>query len=183
MSRSIIKATSYPFRNERWSSYHPVNCYLYYKNLSHEEMTKTKASEQKHQSTEIEVADIVELQPTPNESVKILRKIDLVLMPIMCACYMLQLLDKLTLNYSSQLGLIKDLNLHGSQFSWSSSVFYFGYLFWTRPSSWLVVRLPLGKYIAGTVLTWGAVLMCHSACHNFEQLVLQKLLWLRGLPS
>lgn len=130
-------------------------------------MANIKTTEQKLEHLNPQVADIVELQTTDEENAKLLRKIDLALMPIMCACYMLQLLDKLTLNFSSQLGLIQDLNFHGSQYGWTSSIFYFGYLAWTWPSSWLVVRLPLGKYIAGTVLVWGAVLMCHGACNNF----------------
>ncbi|KAK4921797.1 hypothetical protein LTR66_016644 [Elasticomyces elasticus] len=134
-------------------------------------MAETGISEQKHQHSEFQLADIIDLQPTDEEYAKLLRKIDFVLMPVMCACYMLQLLDKLTLNFSSQLGLIQDLNLHGSQYSWCSSVFYFGYLFWTWPSSWLVVRLPLGKYIAGTFFLWGAVLMCHGACRSFGALM------------
>lgn len=134
-------------------------------------MAKTEISQQKRQHAEIQLADIVNLQPTQEENAKLLRKIDLVLMPVMCTCYMLQLLDKLTLNFSSQLGLTQDLNLRGSQYSWSSSIFYFGYLVWTWPSSWFVVRLPLGKYIAGTVLIWGAILMCHGACRNFGELM------------
>ncbi|CAI7578087.1 unnamed protein product [Penicillium pancosmium] len=130
-------------------------------------MAETEKSDQNHQCSDIQVAELVELQTTPEENAKLLRKIDLTLMPVMCACYMLQLLDKLTLNFSSQLGLTQDLNLHGSQYSWTSSIFYFGYLVWTWPSSWLVVRLPLGKYLAGTVLVWGIILMFHGACNNF----------------
>jgi MFS family permease len=134
-------------------------------------MAKTDIPEPKTQKLKIEIANVVGLQPTDEENAKVLRKIDMVLMPVMCVCYMLQLLDKLTLNFSSQLGLIQDLNLHGSQYSWSSSIFYFGYFIWTWPSSWLVVKLPLGKYITGTVLVWGAVLMCHGACNNFGELM------------
>ncbi|KAJ5936049.1 hypothetical protein N7454_005347 [Penicillium verhagenii] len=130
-------------------------------------MPKSEKADSNPQASDIQVADILELQPTQEENGKLLRKIDRNLMPVMCACYMLQLLDKLTLNFSSQLGLIQDLNLHGSQYSWTSSIFYFGYLVWTWPSSWLVVRLPLGKYIAGTVFVWGAILMCHGACNSF----------------
>ncbi|KAJ5407993.1 hypothetical protein N7509_001876 [Penicillium cosmopolitanum] len=130
-------------------------------------MAETEKSDLNRQCSDIQVAELVELQTTAEENAKLLRKIDLTLMPVMCACYMLQLLDKLTLNFSSQLGLTQDLNLHGSQYSWTSSIFYFGYLVWTWPSSWLVVRLPLGKYLTGTVLVWGGILMCHGACNNF----------------
>lgn len=131
-------------------------------------MAKTEKTGPNHQLSDIQAADLLELQATHEENAKLLRKIDLTLMPVMCACYMLQLLDKLTLNYSSQLGLTQDLNLHGSQYSWTSSIFYFGYLMWTWPSSWLAVRLPLGKYLTGTVLVWGVIVMCHGVCNNFR---------------
>lgn len=87
----------------------------------------------------------------PEELSKTRRKIDLVIMPLLGFCYMLQFLDKLSLNYASLLGIVQDLNLIGSQYSWASSVFYFGYLFWSYPTSYLVVRLPIGKYLSASV--------------------------------
>ena len=35
-------------------------------------------------------------------------------------------LDKQSLSYASVVGLIDDLHLAGTQFSWTSSIFYFG---------------------------------------------------------
>lgn len=75
-------------------------------------------------------------------------------------------------------------NLQGQQYSWASAVFYFGYLAWSPISSYLAVRLPLGKYLTVMVsvqppcitlckpltvirLIWGGVLMCHAAAKNF----------------
>src|SRR6266511_5406552 len=92
------------------------------------------------------------------------------LMPLLGFCYMLQFLDKSSLNYSTLLGLITDTELRGSEYSWSAGIFYFGYLFWSFPTSYLVVRFPIGKYLSLSVLIWGVVLMCHSAFHNFAGL-------------
>lgn len=39
------------------------------------------------------------------------------------------------------------------------------------PSSYLAVRLPLGKYLSITVAIWGAVLMCHGAVENWAGLM------------
>lgn len=44
----------------------------------------------------------------------------------------------------------KGQELRGTQYSWSSSVFYFGYLAFSYPASFLMVRLPLGKYLGAT---------------------------------
>lgn len=50
-------------------------------------------------------------------------------------------------------------------------MFYFGYLAWSWPSSYLSVRLPLGKYLGVSVIIWGAILMCHGATKNYAGLV------------
>ncbi|GLI77294.1 hypothetical protein PoHVEF18_005582 [Penicillium ochrochloron] len=55
------------------------------------------------------------------------RKVDWILLPLLGFCYILQFLDKQTLSYASLLGMLQDNNLHGSQFSWTASIFYFGY--------------------------------------------------------
>lgn len=42
-------------------------------------------------------------------------------------------------------------HLVGKEYTWCSAVFYFGYLAWSWPTSYLIVRLPLGKYLAVSV--------------------------------
>ena len=69
----------------------------------------------------------------------------------MAISYMFQFLDKSALSYTSILGLREDLNVSGSQFSWSSSIYYFGYLVASYPAGLLMVRFPVGKTIATSV--------------------------------
>lgn len=69
----------------------------------------------------------------------------------MAMSYMFQFLDKSALQYTSILGLRDDLHLSGSQFSWSSSIYYFGYLLASYPAGALMVRYPVGKTIATSV--------------------------------
>ncbi|KFZ16321.1 hypothetical protein V502_05155 [Pseudogymnoascus sp. VKM F-4520 (FW-2644)] len=111
---------------------------------------------------------------SPTEIRRVLWKIDLFLLPVLAVCYMLQYLDKSTLNYSTLLGLTADLNLVGSNFSWSAGIFYFGYLFWSPVSAYLIVRFPIGKYLTFTVLLWACVVMCHAACKDFKTLMVTR---------
>ncbi|KAJ1044540.1 hypothetical protein NDA10_006628 [Ustilago hordei] len=53
---------------------------------------------------------------TAADTTRVLRKIDLYLMPLMCLAVLLQFLDKTSLNYASLLGLKKDTHLHGQQY-------------------------------------------------------------------
>ncbi|TQS31911.1 hypothetical protein Golomagni_07795, partial [Golovinomyces magnicellulatus] len=92
------------------------------------------------------------------------------LLPVMALSYMFQFLDKSALSYTSILGLREGLHLDGSQFSWSSSIYYFGYLIASYPAGVLMVRYPVGKTIGVSVLIWGAVLMFTALCHNHQGL-------------
>lgn len=49
----------------------------------------------------------------------------------MLVAYMMAFLDKQTLNYAALMGVMKDLHLVGQEYSWSSGMFYFGYLFFS----------------------------------------------------
>ena len=64
---------------------------------------------------------------------------------------MFQYLDKSALSLTAILGLHKDLHLTGSDYSWSNSVYYFGYIVASYPAAALMVRLPTGKTIAGSM--------------------------------
>ncbi|KAK7969456.1 MFS general substrate transporter [Apiospora saccharicola] len=104
---------------------------------------------------------------TPEEEKKLLRKIDLNLMPLLCIVYGLNYLDKTTVSYASVMGLKTDIKLVGQDYSWIGSMFYFGYLFWEYPTNRLLQRLPLAKYSAFNVIMWGLTLCCMAAVKNF----------------
>jgi len=116
----------------------------------------------------------IEESVTSIEEKKLLRKIDLCLLPLLTLSYMLQFLDKQTLGFASISGLIQDLHLRGLQYSWSSSVFYFGYLAFSYPASFLMVRFPIGKYLACTCAAWAVCLTCHAATTNFTGLMIVR---------
>jgi len=68
--------------------------------------------------------DVGDLDPT--EARQVLRKIDWHILPLLMGSYMLQYLDKSSINFASVYGLQKGTNLHGQDYSWLSSIFYFG---------------------------------------------------------
>lgn len=57
----------------------------------------------------------------PIEAKKVLRKIDLRLVPILVVIYFLQYIDKNGINYASVYGLQKGTNLRGQDYSWFAS--------------------------------------------------------------
>ena len=74
------------------------------------------------------------------------------------------------LSYAAIFGLREDTALHGQDYSWLGSIFYFGYLAMEIPSVWLITKVPVGKYIGVCLVLWGITLCLMSVCHNFAGL-------------
>jgi len=112
----------------------------------------------------------------PDEAKRVLRKIDLRVIPIFFMIYLLQYLDKNSINFASVYGLIEDTHLVGQQYSWLSSIFYFGYLISQYPSGYLLQRLPIAKVLSCTTLLWGVIVITTPACHNFAGIAVNRFL-------
>ncbi|TQB73994.1 hypothetical protein MPDQ_005325 [Monascus purpureus] len=105
-----------------------------------------------------------------------LRKVDFRLIPLLFVTYMLNFMDKTILSSASVFGLIDDTHLVGQQYSWVSSIFYFGYFFWEYPTNFLIARVPVAKYIAFNTFFWGAVVALTAACVNYGGLLAVRFL-------
>ena len=55
---------------------------------------------------------------SPEETARVLRKIDIRLVPLLFAIYLIQYLDKNSLNFASVYGLKTGTNLEGQDYSW-----------------------------------------------------------------
>ncbi|KAK7183002.1 hypothetical protein DPSP01_006049 [Paraphaeosphaeria sporulosa] len=115
---------------------------------------------------------------TPEENKRVLRKIDLVLLPILLSVYFLQSLDKTTLSYASVFGLIEDadLNPNSDQFSWLGSIVYIAQMVMQPLVALLLVKLPIGKFLGVMVFTWGAILCGMAGAKNFAGLMATRFL-------
>lgn len=91
---------------------------------------------------------------TPEDNKRVLRKIDLALLPILLFVYCLQSLDKTVLSYAAVFGLIEDTNLVGDQYSWLGAIVYVAQLVWQPVVAFFLVKLPTGKFLATMVLCW-----------------------------
>ncbi|KAJ6099660.1 hypothetical protein N7467_001195 [Penicillium canescens] len=140
----------------------------------HNESADTKADITKENVSAVESGIAEALDPA--EEKKLIRKIDLHLMPILITAYGLQYLDKTSLAYSAILGVREDLNLVGQQYSWTSSIFYIGYLVASYPISLGFIKFPLGKYLSVLIFLWGVVLTLHAVTNNYASLMALRTL-------
>lgn len=58
----------------------------------------------------------------PEVAKRVLRKIDCIVMPMMCAIYTMMLMDKSSLSFAAIMGIKNDCNLTGSEYSWLGSL-------------------------------------------------------------
>ncbi|KAL2431503.1 putative transporter [Exophiala dermatitidis] len=112
---------------------------------------------------------------TPENNARVLRKIDLYILPVILGIYLLQALDKATLSYASVFGLVEDVHLVGHQYSWLGAIVYLAQLVAQPFIAYLLVKLPLGKFVAAIVLLWGISLSAMVAAHNFAGLLVARL--------
>ncbi|SCU89552.1 LAME_0E04214g1_1 [Lachancea meyersii CBS 8951] len=117
-----------------------------------------------------------DIQIDDKEYAPIRRKIDRWLLPLLCVTYMMQFLDKLSLNYASAYSLSKDLHLKGNQYSDIAAIFNVGYLIGSIPGNWLIQKLPVAKFTGCTLVIWAILLIAHVGATNFQSMMALRFL-------
>ncbi|KAJ4397822.1 hypothetical protein N0V93_002059 [Gnomoniopsis smithogilvyi] len=101
---------------------------------------------------------------------RLVRKIDLIILPLLAGTYVLQYIDKQAMSYAAVFDLLTSTGITLDQYGWFTSIFYFAYLSAEYPWMWLVQKTQMGKIVGGCVTVWGSILMITAACHNFAGL-------------
>lgn len=107
---------------------------------------------------------------------KLVRKVDWLLMPLLCGTFLLQYIDKQSISYAAVFDLFPTTGTNQAEYSWLISLFYFGYLVAEWPASYLAQKLPTGKVVSVTITIWGSILMLMAACQNFAGLAACRFL-------
>lgn len=111
-----------------------------------------------------------------DDNKRVLRKIDLVILPLLLSIYALQSLDKTSLTYASVFGLIQDTHLRGEEYSWLGSIVYVAQLVMQPLVAFMLVRIPMGKFISVMVFLWSVVLCGMVGSRNFGGLMATRFL-------
>jgi len=103
------------------------------------------------------------------------RKIDWHIVPLMFLCYTLQFLDKVILNYGAVMGLNKDLNLQGNDFSNIATFLFVGLLCFEIPNTYFLQVVPAAKWLGVNVALWGVATASGAAAHNYQTLLVSRV--------
>ncbi|KAF4344244.1 allantoate permease [Fusarium beomiforme] len=101
---------------------------------------------------------------------QLIRKVDMILLPMLMGTYMLQFIDKSALSYAAVFDLFTDTGISSNQYSWFASIFYFAYMVAEYPWLFLAQKTRMGKVVSGCVIAWGSVLLLTAAGNNFGSL-------------
>ncbi|KAJ7486963.1 major facilitator superfamily domain-containing protein [Mycena latifolia] len=118
----------------------------------------------------------VEADATDVEAATLLRKIDRRIIPLACAAYMLQFLDKLDINYAAVMGLNKDLGLVGNNFNNAASAMYIASLVAELPTAYIVQKVPPGRWLGLNIILWGLVTACSAGVKDYNGLLASRVL-------
>ena len=78
---------------------------------------------------------------------KLVRKVDLRLLPMLCLMFLMCYLDRSNLAQARLAGLEEDLGLKGNEFNTATSVLFVGYLLMQLPSNVILTKVKPAVYL------------------------------------
>ncbi|KAH0334546.1 MFS general substrate transporter, partial [Aureobasidium melanogenum] len=102
---------------------------------------------------------------------KLLRKIDLRMMPMMMLIYVLNYLDRNNIAVARLGSFEKDLGLHGTQYNTIISIFFVGYILTQVPTNMILDKVKPSVFLPVIMCCWGAVSACSGAVQNYQGMI------------
>ena len=106
---------------------------------------------------------------------KVLRKMDLHLIPMLALLYLLSFLDRGNIGNAKIEGLPESLGLTGGQYNWTLTVFFFTYAAFEVPSNLLLKRLRPSIWLPLIMVAWGIVMTLMGIVQSYTGLLLARL--------
>ena len=111
----------------------------------------------------------------PNDK-KLLRKLDLHLIPTMTLLYLLSFLDRVNIGQAKLSGLMESLNLISAQYNACLSVFFATYVIFEIPSNLILKKLRPSRWIPSIMIAWGIVMTLMGLVNSYYSLLACRLL-------
>lgn len=102
---------------------------------------------------------------------KLVRKIDLKLIPWLSFLYLISFLDRTNIGNAKVDGLVTDLHMTPQQYNISLTVFFITYALLEPATNVLLKRLRPSIFLPLIMIAWGIVMVCMGLVHDFGGLV------------
>ncbi|KAI8635436.1 MFS general substrate transporter [Xylariaceae sp. FL1651] len=106
---------------------------------------------------------------------KILRKMDVRLIPMLAILYLLSFLDRGNIGNAKIEGLQEDLKMTSDQYNLCLTVFFFTYAAFEVPSNLLLKRLRPSRWLPSIMVAWGTVVTLMGIVQNFQGLLSTRI--------
>ncbi|KAI4851198.1 MFS transporter [Aureobasidium sp. EXF-8845] len=107
---------------------------------------------------------------------KLLRKIDMRMMPMMMLIYVLNYLDRNNIAVARLGTFEEDLGLHGTQYNTIISIFFVGYILTQIPTNMILDKVRPSLFLPVIMCCWGAVSACSGAVQNYQGMIVLRFL-------
>ncbi|KAL7799272.1 major facilitator superfamily domain-containing protein [Trichoderma ceciliae] len=107
---------------------------------------------------------------------KLLRKLDLYIIPLVMALYLFSFLDRVNIGNARLYGLEEDLNLSSEQFQVTVSILFVTYLLFEVPSNLVLKLFTPRRWIAFIVTAWGIIATLTGLVESYGALIACRLL-------
>ncbi|KAI8139133.1 major facilitator superfamily domain-containing protein [Fennellomyces sp. T-0311] len=130
------------------------------------------AAESGASSTDSKSEDFVE--PDEKELKRLMWKLDLRIIPYVCILYLCSYLDRVNIGHAKIAGIMDEIDITESQYSWSLSIFFIGYVIFEVPGNLMLKWLGPRMWISIIMIIWGAILAAMAAVRNGKELMVAR---------
>lgn len=110
---------------------------------------------------------------------KLLRKIDIALVPWLSFLYLLSFLDRTSIGNAKLYHLEADLHITDNQYLLALTVFFFSYALFEVPSNVFLKRFRPSLWLSSLMLLWGIMMTVQGLVHNYGGLLGMR--WMLGM--
>jgi sugar phosphate permease len=107
---------------------------------------------------------------------KLLRKLDLRVLPPLFVLFLLAFLDRTNIGNAKIQGLAKDLNMTGPDYNIALFVFFIPYILFEVPSNIVLKKVAPSTWLSSIMVLWGICTLGQGLVNNFEGLVALRVL-------
>ncbi|KAJ5925424.1 hypothetical protein N7454_008063 [Penicillium verhagenii] len=133
------------------------------------------SSQKEVSSTQIEHAES-EVTFSAEEEKALVKKIDLMLLPVIWIMYLLSYMDRTNIANAKVSGMEQDLNLTSGQYSVALVVYFVGYVVFEVPSNLVLVRTRPSIFLPSIMIVWGVLTCLMSVIKSYKHLVVLRIL-------
>ncbi|PVH99150.1 MFS general substrate transporter [Periconia macrospinosa] len=106
---------------------------------------------------------------------KILRKMDLRLIPMLALLYLLSFLDRSNIGNAKIEGLVEDLGMSSTQYNLCLTVFFFTYAAFEVPSNLLLKKLRPSVWLPSIMVAWGICMTLMGIVKDYHGLLIARI--------